>query len=158
MVKVAIGSLFALAVMAGVARADCGAGSLRGDYSFTVHGEALSADGTTVTGLIDGVGLIEFDGQGKLVQEDFVVKGGTEVPGGATNASGFHTGEQGTYTVNADCTGAAHIVLGPGNERFLALVITNGGRSAHAIVSAALVGGQTALLQVYSDFEKLDPR
>jgi hypothetical protein len=123
-----------------------------------VHGNSLSPDGTTSTGRFDGVGIISFDGQGNLVQEDFIVRNGTEVPAGATNPSGFHVGETGSYQVNADCTGVANIVLGPGNERDVALVISRSARSIHAGVSAALIAGQPGLVQVYSDFEKIDGR
>jgi hypothetical protein len=152
-----------VAVVAGVVsiarlgHAECSDGTIRGDYTFTVHGQSLSADGSTSTGLIDGVGVITFDGNGNAAQDDFVVKNGTEVPGMAPNSSGFHTGETGTYAVNSDCTGTADITLGQGNTRSLAFVITKQGASIHAIVSSATVGGSPALLQVYSDFEKVFP-
>jgi hypothetical protein len=152
--------LFAgLASITNVARADCSDSTIRGDYTFTVHGQSLSADGTTSTGLIDGVGVISFDGAGNADQEDFVVKSGTQVPPAnpsAPNASDFHTGETGTYSVNSDCTGSAVITLGPGNTRSLAFVIAQSGLAIHAIVSATTVGGSPAVLQVYSDFEKIN--
>ena len=137
-----------------IARADCSDDTIRGNYTFTVHGQSLSADGTTSTGLIDGVGVTNFDGAGNVTQEDFIVKNGTEVPGGPPNPSGFHTEETGTYSINSDCTGSAEITLGEGNTRTLALVISQGGFAIHAIVSAATVGGSPAVLQVYSDFER----
>ena len=142
---------------AGTANADCGARTIAGRYTFTVHGTILSDDGTGTTGVIDGVGVIEFSENGTLSQEDFVVRNGVEVPGGPPNPSGFHTGENGTYTLSSDCTGTAHIVLGAGNERFLALVTSADGNKIHAVVSSALVGGSPTLLQVYSDFERSIP-
>jgi hypothetical protein len=115
----------------------------------------LSADGTTSTGLIDGVGVISFDGAGNAYQEDFVVKSGTELPGGSP-PSGFHTEETATYSINSNCTGSAVITLGEGNTRTLALVISRNGLAIHAIVSAAMVGGSPTVLQVYSDFERIN--
>ena len=137
---------------------ECFASSLHGDYSFTVHGHALSADGSTSTTLIDGVGLITFNGDGTATQEDFVVRNGTEVSGGPPNPSGFHTGETVTYTVNADCTGSLIITLTPGNTRASAFVITQRGKAIHAVGSEATTSGVPVLLQVYSDFESLNAR
>jgi hypothetical protein len=136
----------------------CSPSLLQGDYSFTVHGQALSADGSTSTAFIDGVGLITFNGDGTGTQEDFVVRNGTEVAGGPPNPSGFHTGETVTYTVNSDCTGALTITLSPGNTRSDAFVITQRGKAIHAVVSAATTNGEPVLLQVYSDFESLNAR
>jgi predicted Zn-dependent protease len=152
--------LTALALTANMSWAQCSTASLQGTYAFTVHGQSITvaADGSsfTSTGLIDGVGSIDFDGHGNITQSDYVIKNGTLVPGVTTDdESGFHTGETGTYAIYDHCTGTAHIVLGPGNERFLELVIADNGRSAHAIVSSSIVNGSPALLQVYSDFQKL---
>jgi hypothetical protein len=135
---------------------ECSASSLHGDYSFTVHGHALSADGSTSTTLIDGVGLITFNGDGTATQEDFIIRNGTEVAGGPPNPSGFHTGETVTYTVNSDCTGVLIITLTPGNTRSSAFVITQRGKAIHAVGSEATTNGALVLLQVYSDFESLN--
>jgi hypothetical protein len=137
---------------------NCSVSSLNGDYSFTVHGHALSADGSTSTALIDGVGLITFNGDGTATQEDFVIRNGTQVPGGPPNPSGFHTGETGTYTVSSDCTGVLIINLGSGNTRTDAFVITQRGKAIHATVSEATASGAPILLQVYADFESLHAR
>jgi hypothetical protein len=142
----------------GLAHANCSDTSLQGGYTFTVHGQSLSPDGTTSTGLIDGVGYITFDGNGNANQEDFVVKSGSEVPGGEQNASGFHTGETGTYTINDDCTGTLNITLSPGNTRTDQIVISKRGAAIHAIVSAATANGAPILLQVYADFESVSAR
>ena len=155
MLRSSLISFMGMILAGSAAHADCSNTSIHGDYSFTVHGQSLSADGSTSTGLIDGVGTISFDGNGGLTQQDFIVKNGTEVPGGPPNPSGFHTEETGTYTINPDCTGAAEITLSAGNTRSLALVIAKGGTTIHAIVSATTVGGSPAVLQVFSDFEKI---
>jgi hypothetical protein len=138
--------------------AHCTTAILQGDYTFAVHGQSLSADGSTSTGLIDGVGYITFDGNGTATQEDFVVKNGTEVPGVMQNASGFHTGETGTYTINEDCTGTINITLSPGNTRTDQIVVSKRGAAIHAIVSQATAGGSPIVLQVYADFESVNAR
>lgn len=157
MVRAGLVLFASIASITSVARADCSDSTIRGDYTFTVHGQSLSADGTTSTGLIDGVGVITFDGAGNAYQEDFVVRNGMELPGGPPNPSGFHTGETATYSVNPDCTGSAVITLGEGNTRALALVVSQSGLAIHAIVSATTVGGLPALIQVYSDFQRTTP-
>jgi len=138
------------------AQAACHNGTIRGDYTFTVHGHALSPDGSTSVGLIDGVGIISFDGHGAFVQEDYVVLNGVQFPGGPPNPAGFHTNEGGPYSVNADCTGSKTVVLGPGNERGVAFVISNSGRTMHGIVSSALIDGSPGRVEVYTDYERVD--
>lgn len=159
---VSLMGLTALSLTATTSWAQCSNSSLNGTYAFTVHGQsiAVAADGSsfTSTGLIDGVGQIDFDGNGNLTQHDFIVKNSTLVPGAGPDADGFHNGESGTYAVNGDCTGSAQIVLGPGNTRNLELVLADNGRTAHAIVSSSMVNGAPATLQVYSDFQKLESR
>jgi hypothetical protein len=158
MSKTSLAAVAAIVAMTGAAQATCSNGTIQGDWAFTVHGNHFAPDGTTSTLRVDGVGIISFDGMGNLVQEDFVVGNGTQLPGGATNPSGFHTGETGSYKISSDCTGVANIVFGPGNEVELALVISKAARSIHTVVSAVLVNGQKGLPQVYSDMEKLDSR
>ncbi len=118
------------------------------------------ADGTTTTGLIDGLGVATFDGDGSVTQQQgVIIRNGTQTPSAPLNASGFHTGETGTYSVNDDCTGTTHIILGPGNERSNALVIAADGRkAAQALVVSAIVGGSPVLLQVYAYYEKIETR
>jgi hypothetical protein len=154
--------LAALALSSTTSWAQCTNSNLNGTYAFTVHGQSITvaADGSsfTSTGLIDGVGQITFDGNGNLTQHDFIVKNSAFVPGGGPDEDGFHNGETGTYTVNDDCTGNAVITLSPGNTRSLELVLADNGRTAHAIVSSSTVNGAPAMLQVYSDFQKLQGR
>jgi hypothetical protein len=135
----------------------CSNSTIQGDYTFEVHGETLSSDGSTVIGEIDGVGVITFDGQGNLSQEDYVVRNGTEAPGGPPNPSGFHTGETGTYTINEDCTGSVNITLSEGNTRTEALVVTRTG-TLHGVLYAATINGAPATLQVATNYQKIEPR
>ena len=136
------------------ADAFCSAQTLRGNYAFTVQGNALSPEGAVVA-LINGVGIVAFDGVGNLIQEDFIVFNGVQSPGGPTNPSGFHTGETGTYSVNADCTGSTTLVLGPGNSLGLAFVIAGNGATVHTVVASGTVNGSPALFQTRSDMERI---
>jgi hypothetical protein len=147
-----------LALVSGAAQAACSNRTIRGDYAFTVQGNVLSEDGSRVVGLINGVGIISFDGNGNLAQQDYVLINAVQIPGGATNPSGFHTDQTGTYKVNADCTGDAVIRTGPGNELNLALVVSNGGNSLHSVVTSALVNGSPVKFQTRADNERISPR
>jgi hypothetical protein len=139
------------------AHAECATNTLQGEYGFTVHGRTLSPDGTTSTALIDGVGKATFDGMGNLTGGESTVLNGVKVSGGPANAA-FSTGETGTYTVDADCTGVATLDLGPGGTRTASLVITRRGQAIHGIVTGATINGAQVLMQTYADYEKLDAR
>jgi hypothetical protein len=137
----------------------CSNATLKGDYGFTVSGFQPNPDGTTSP--IKGIGITHFDGAGNLTQRDFVVTAG--VP----NQTGFHfsTGETGTYTVNADCTGSAEIDLnvpipfGSTGVIKLMLVVTNGGRAIHSVVAEITLPGATKpiLNTTSSDSWKIEP-
>lgn len=138
-------------------QARCSNATIQGDWTFTVHGNALTLNGATSLARIDGVGIISFDGFGSLRQQDFIVVNGVHPP-----PDGFHRNESGTYQVGADCTGFATINFDtdkPQDQRSavdLAFVISRTGRSIHTVVSAARPND--SLRQVYSDLEKADMR
>ena len=150
------GSAFALA--GGAAQAACSNKTIRGDYAFTVQGNILSEDGTRVLALLNGLGIISYDGNGNLVQQDLIVANGKPPAGGPQNSSGFTTGETGTYTVNSDCTGTQRLVLGPGNELNLALVVSNNGNSVHSLVTSGTANGVPTNFQTRGDAERINPR
>jgi hypothetical protein len=135
-----LATVVALLVLSGAAWAQdkevCSLATLHGDYGFTITGQIL---GGLVPGPVSGVALTTFDGQGGLLQTDFVVKNGT--PAGSPDA--FRTGENGTYTVNSDCTGTATINFpdaAPPQKIVLMFVIVNHGRGIRTVVSALYVG------------------
>jgi hypothetical protein len=104
--------------------------------------------------------LHEFDGHGGLVQTDFVVKNGA--PAGPLGA--FRTGENGTYSVNSDCTGTATIHFPdttPPQEIVLMFVIVNHGRGIRTVVAALYVGPGIATMtptpaQITSEATKIE--
>jgi hypothetical protein len=114
----------------------CSLATLHGDYGFTISGQIT---GGPAPGPVNGVALTTFDGRGGLMQTDFVVKSGA--PAGPLDA--FRTGENGTYSVNSDCTGTATIHFPdatPPQKIVLMFVIVNHGRGIRTVVAALYVG------------------
>ena len=97
----------------------CTDATLQGDYAFSVLAVAPAPDVV--------VGLGTFDGGGGFKQIDY--------PGGS-NLPAFRTGQTGTYIVDSNCTGFMTINLGAMVGTVTnAIVISNGGRSIHAVVA-----------------------
>jgi hypothetical protein len=154
MSHIGLRALAAMLAMTGAAHANCSDRTLHGDYTFAVNGEVLAPDGITITGLIDGIGIRTYDGNGNFTQVGITIRNGTAVPGGTTNSSGFQTDQPGTYTVNADCTGTSNLVLGPGNERAEVFVTSRSGRLIRQAVEGGIVGGNPTLFHIHATLEK----
>ena len=120
----------------------CSNATLKGAYAFSV----LTVAGATGPDVVVGLGT--FDGRGGFAQIDYP---------GASGLSAFRTGQTGTYTINPNCTGFMTINLGAGVGVVTnALVISNGGRSIHAVVAALELGGTAAVPgQTRVDFWKI---
>jgi hypothetical protein len=115
--KSSVGATAVLLSLCGVARADesqCSNGTLKGTYSFGIHGALIGivsngmVNNFTAPELLDGVAVQTFSGTGSFTRTDFLMNTGLPRPG-ATNAAGFTEGETGSYTVNSDCTGSMEI-------------------------------------------------
>lgn len=118
------------------ARADsehgtCSDRTLRGDYASAVKGEILPAPGISLR--IIGVVMTHYDGKGTFTQVDHIVVNG-EQPA-ITWTPGV-----GTYRVNADCSGTAHIVLSTGGFVNLSFVVIREGDEIRAVVAAPFDG------------------
>jgi hypothetical protein len=123
----------------------CSNWTLKGDYAFTINGQIFPAPGMVITR--DGVAITHFQGNGRLTQVDFVMQfpdmagGSSPVPGVPDDHTGFNGGEQGTYTVFADCTGEFEVdfpPLGAGGAIVKArFVLGEHGRQIHATVYSA---------------------
>ncbi len=157
-------TLLASMALAGAAEAGdehdvCSLATLHGSYAFTISGQILAGP---APGPVDGVALTTFDGQGGLTQTDFVVKSGA--PTGPLDA--FRTGESGTYTVNADCTGMATIDFPdakPAQQIVLMFVVGNRGEQIRTVVAALYVGPGIGTMtatpaQISSEATKVDRR
>lgn len=148
-----VGVVIAVSALGGVAQAGgsddlgCSNATLNGDYAFSV----LTIFATSPPGPGVVVGLAMFDGRGGFTQIDYPGNGGTDL-GLDKN---FRTGQTGSYTVNRNCTGFITIDLGATVGTVTnAFVISNGGRSIHAVIAAftAPNGALVTPLQSRIDF------
>jgi hypothetical protein len=158
--------LLGLTVMAAAADNNgCNNATLKGDYGFAIHGFSPNPDGTQLP--TQGIAITHFDGAGKLTQRDFVETAGVPNAGNGNAQAGFvfSTGETGSYSLSSDCTGTMEIDLnvpvpfGSTGVIKLMIVVTNGGRAIHTVVSEITVPGATApiLNTTSSDAWKIVP-
>jgi hypothetical protein len=155
-----LAAAIALPTLSGMARAQdndgCSNATLHGDYAFAVTGWNLSPGQLWVPEFI--VGIAQFDGKGKFIQVDYPADGLRTM--GLTD---FRTGQTGTYAVRTDCTGLGELDLNVGGVGTghgvikLAFVVSNGGRSVHAVVSGSTspFATQPEISQVRTDFWKV---
>ncbi len=121
----------------------CSNATLKGDYGFVITGQVFTAAGVL---LRNGVAMQHFKGDGTFTQVDFVMNtppSGVSAPVPTPPpyvdpVTGFHTGEQGSYTVNQDCTGQGELdfpLIGSGGAIIqFRFVLTNHGRQVHEVV------------------------
>lgn len=118
----------------------CSNATLKGEYAFGVTAY-------TPAGLPNGppqvvAGIRVYDGAGHFTQRDYI--GDSLRTMGQTD---FSTGETGTYTVNANCTGSDELDLnvpvpsGSTGVIKVMFVISDGGRHVHEVVSELIPPG-----------------
>ncbi|MFM0146308.1 hypothetical protein [Paraburkholderia sp. RL18-085-BIA-A] len=154
----------ALLLLSGAAQADgrdghgshgglCSNATLKGPYGFTGHGEILGLIGPdnkvhpyASTSILDDVALVTFDGAGGFTRTDFWVIGGLPKGGQTT----FNPNQNGTYTVNSDCTGTMKILYTAGGavpagvETDLNIVVAADGTLIESVVYRAVtVSGES---------------
>ncbi|MFM0557894.1 hypothetical protein P0D69_44255 [Paraburkholderia sediminicola] len=125
----------------------CSNATLKGPYGFTGHGEIIGLIGPdktvhpySSTSILDDVALVTFNGAGGFTRTDFGVIGGLP-KGGLTT---FNPNQNGTYTVNSDCTGTMKIVYTPGGavpagvETDLNIVVAADGTLVESVVYRAV--------------------
>ncbi|TCG08471.1 hypothetical protein BZM27_12085 [Paraburkholderia steynii] len=152
---------FALLLLSGAAQAGdhdghgalCSNATLKGAFSFIGHGVILGligGDGKVhpydPQPILDDVALVTFDGAGKFDRTDFGMIGGLPKGGKTT----FNPKQDGTYTVNPDCTGTMKIVYTAGGavpagvETDLNIVVASDGTLVESVVYRAVtVGGSS---------------
>jgi hypothetical protein len=138
----------------------CSNATLRGAYAFRISGEVFVPGTSTIAVYNDGVAMTTFNGMGGLTQEDWIVRNGVSDP---PPTQGLHGNENGTYTVNADCTGSAQInfPIPPGGTSGavvkLKFVLADNGRVIHTIVTSSTPPNTTVAVpaNIHSDAEKL---
>jgi len=110
----------------------CSNKTLSGHYGFAIEG--VASLGSQI-GVLRGVAMTHFDGEGHLSQVDHVVVNGTPPPMEWNPGSG-------TYTINPDCTGTATINFTDGRSSVqLSLVVVRKGREIHTVVNNPGTGG-----------------
>lgn len=102
----------------------CSNATIHGTYAFTIRGQILLPDGSTI--LIDGLARTTFDGKGNLTQLDAVAANGNVAPGWSLNT--------GTYSVNADCTGSFNVTNGNQPPVHLQMIVAQSGNTIHDMV------------------------
>ncbi len=114
---------------------ECSNQSLRGDYAFEIEGTIVAGP---VTGLLRGLAMTRFDGEGSLSQVDFATLNGAPMFPDWRPVTG-------TYEVNADCTGRMELVPPPPAPSFrLRLVVFDGGDRVTTIVEGNATGSRGA--------------
>jgi hypothetical protein len=114
----------------------CSNATLKGEYAFGV----LTVASATGPGVVAGIKV--FDGQGNFTQRDYI---GNSVPAEFAPPGQ----EQGTYIVNADCTGSmvinlnAPVPTGSTGVIKILFVLSNGGRHVREVVSEFTPPGST---------------
>ncbi len=132
----------------------CSNSTLKGDYAFTVSGQVFlpGPNNTTLVVQREGIAMTHFDGVINLSQVDFVLSSPNAPPPPGVPPTdpltGFHTEENGTYTVYPDCTGTFTIqdpdfvnTTIPGPIITVKFVLSDRGRSIHAIVTSLIPPG-----------------
>ena len=107
---------------------------LKGSYGFSATAGGNSNGGFGI------VGVITFDGAGNLIGSETVVS--PDLSPNATDVNVQALPFTGTYTVNADGTGAMKVQLGPQTTIPVSIVITDGGAS----IMFVQTGGGNGLL------------
>jgi hypothetical protein len=109
----------------------CSAGTIAGDYAYTIEGTLLISP--TFTLPIHGISLGHYDGKGNKTQLDHVVVNGQEPQDEWISGSG-------TYTVNENCTGSQEVFIdGNPNPIRSHFIIANGGREIREVIDANAV-------------------
>jgi hypothetical protein len=123
----------------GAASARCSNRTLQGQFGFSIEGTILA--GTPNAFAVRGVAMTQFDGDGNLTQMDFTTRNGAPLTPDWRPAVG-------TYDINPDCTGTAHIVQSDGTPSVnLRLVVVNRGRE----VRTTVVGNSTSSVGIRVD-------
>ena len=125
----------------------CDASALQGQYAFKVQGENVGVldSGGVVHPFasplkVTAVGQFTFDGSSTFTRTDFNVSNGAPTITATTplTSNGFRTGQTGTYTVDADCTGKILLEVPGGREIHIAIAVVENGQGVYGVVEAAV--------------------
>jgi hypothetical protein len=99
--------------------------TIKGTYASTLHGQIFPPDGSaplTLTGVVKTTN----DGKGNFTQVDAVGVNGNVAPGWRPGS--------GTYSVNADCTGTATIMIPGMPDLHTQFIVSQSGNTTHFVV------------------------
>ncbi|HKA19488.1 MAG TPA: hypothetical protein VKN18_14455 [Blastocatellia bacterium] len=102
----------------------CGLQTLKGNYGNIFNGTIVPPAGSPFP--FSGVGVVTFDGNGNV----------TATEQASSNGFPLQITFDGTYVVNADCTGTITAIFNPGNfEGHISIVIVGNGNEAFGVAT-----------------------
>jgi hypothetical protein len=107
------------------AASSCSNATIRGTYAFTLRGQILLPDGSSI--VLDGLAKQTFDGRGNFTQVDAVAENGVLAPGWRPGS--------GTYSVNPNCTGTQTISVTGLPDVHLQFIISQSGNKIRQVVT-----------------------
>lgn len=127
--KLRISILFLVVALSSVSAATahgrgCSDLTIKGEYSFTIHGQILTPGGPLA---VDGIAKTTFDGNGNLTQVDAVAIAG--------NMPVIWRPGVGTYKLNSDCTGTMTLIDQDQQPLHLAILVSQSGGHIRAVVT-----------------------
>lgn len=140
--------------------AQCSNETFQGDYGFSVNGVILPFSGGQLT--IQGVQLIHSDGHGKLTDHETMSINGVLKHGVVDPNFPGSTGDQfgvnaGTYTLNQNCTGQAHLTDTNGADISLNIVVDRDGNQVRMTSIPPFLDNNGAPRCVSSVGERVSP-
>jgi hypothetical protein len=112
----------------------CSAGTLRGEYGFSISGARPTiVNGVTEIEQVIGVALTTFDGAGNLTQIDNIHGSISGYPPSAVDRPGT-----GTYALNENCTGTISLTNEGAPTLTLHIVVVKGGKEIRTVVTNPL--------------------
>jgi hypothetical protein len=121
-------TVFALALVTlpmPAAAIHCSNATIKGTYAFTLRGQILLPDGSSI--VVDGLAKQTFDGRGNFTQVDAVAENGQVAPGWRPGS--------GTYSVDADCTGSQTISVPGLPDLHVQFIISQSGNKIRQVVT-----------------------
>jgi len=106
------------------AHAGCTNATIKGSYSFTIHGQVLLQNGAVL--LIDGLARTTYDGEGNVTQLDAVAANGGVAPGWRVST--------GTYSLSSNCTGTMTVTNGDQPLIHTQLIVSQSGNTIRDMV------------------------
>jgi hypothetical protein len=108
------------------AAGNCSNWTIKGTYAFTLRGQVLLPDGSSII-ILDGLARQTFDGRGNFTQVDAVASNGVMTPGWRAGS--------GTYSVNPDCTGIQTISVPGQPDLHLQIIVSEFGNKIRQVVT-----------------------